>query len=121
MKPTRKLSRRSFLGRVAGGIVAGGATLTILGREAQAQPSDTDPTDQVGRGYTGVTDNDRGGNADPVGNGRGRGRITDSDSGSMADPSGNGRGRRRTSATGVTDGDSGQNADRANYGRGRDR
>ena len=74
MKPTRKLSRRSFLGRVAGGIVAGGATLTILGREAQAQPSDTDPTDQVGRGYTGVTDNDRGSNADRANYGRGRDR-----------------------------------------------
>ena len=35
MKPTRKLSRRSFLGRVAGGAIVGGAALTVLGESAR--------------------------------------------------------------------------------------
>lgn len=141
MKPTRKISRRSFLGRVAGGAIAGGAALTVLGESANAQVSDRDPSDAPGRGYTGVTDNDSGSNSDRAGHGRGRrntgvtdndpgdpvgggrGRrtgLTDSDSGSWADPAGNGRGRRRARPTGLTDGDSGSNADRARYGRGRD-
>ena len=80
MKPTRKLSRRSFLGRVAGGAIVGGAALTVLGGSAEAQ----------------VTDGDRGPNADPAGRGRGpRGRctgLTDSDSGRNADPARCGRG-----------------------------
>src|ERR1700710_1826254 len=84
MKPTRKLSRRSFLGRVAGGAIAGGAALTVLGGRAEAQ----------------VTDGDRGPNADPAGRGRG---VSDSDSGPNADPAGRGRG----SASGITDSDSG--------------
>src|SRR5205085_5284800 len=65
MKPTRKLSRRSFLGRVAGGAIAGGAALTILGNEAHAQ----------------ITDSDSGANADQPGRGRGNPNCSDSDSG----------------------------------------
>ena len=43
MKTTRKLTRRSFLGRVAGGAIAGGAALTVLGESARAvQSSDRD-------------------------------------------------------------------------------
>ena len=80
MKPTRKLSRRSFLGRVAGGAIAGGAALTVLGETAQAlQVSDSDSgsnADQAGRGYTGVTDSDTGNNSDRAGHGRG-GRRSD--------------------------------------------
>ena len=37
MKPTRKISRRSFLGRVAGGAIAGGAAMTVLGEAALAR------------------------------------------------------------------------------------
>jgi len=132
MKPTRKLSRRSFLARVAGGAVAGGAALTVLGETAQAGQTDTDPGDPVGGGRTGVTDNDSGSNADragygrgrrrsgitdgdpgdPVGNGRGRSGITDNDRGSHADPAGNGRGRRSCS-----DSDRGSHADPIGRGR----
>ena len=97
MKPTRKISRRSFLTRVAGGAIAGGAALTILGESAEAgQVSDRDPSDPAGRGRTGITDNDSGNNADRAGHGRGgrRSGITDNDRGRSADPAGNGRGRR---------------------------
>jgi hypothetical protein len=105
MKPTKKLSRRSFLGRVAGGAIAGGAALTILG-ETPA--------------YAQVTDTDTGRYADPVGRGRGRrgSGVTDSDTGRYADPAGNGRGRRRR-CTGLTDADRGSWADPADCGRGR--
>ena len=78
MKPTRKLSRRSFLGRVAGGAIAGGAALTILGGEAQAQ---------------GCSDSDSGPNGDPGGSGRRCGSgsgCTDSDTGQYADGVGRG-------------------------------
>src|SRR5688572_14564101 len=112
MKPTRKLSRRSFLGRVAGGALVGGAALTVLGGRAEALQTDNDSgpnADPAGRGR-GVTDNDRGRNADPAGRGRGTG-VSDNDSGRNADPAGRGRGR----ATGVTDNDP---SDPANGGRG---
>ena len=97
MKSTRKLSRRSFLTRVAGGAVAGGAMMMMSG-EAQAQ----------------VTDRDQGPNADPPGRGRGGSHIrgcTDSDQGPNADQAGNGRGNRRS------DSDSGPNSDPANCAR----
>ena len=42
MKVTRTLSRRSFLGRVAGGAIVGGAALTVLGGTAEAQITDSD-------------------------------------------------------------------------------
>lgn len=111
MKPTRSLSRRSFLGRVAGGAIVGGAALTVLGASpAHAQITDQDSTDTAGHG---------------------RGNITDGDSGRTSDPSGRGRGARRTSCSdqdtgdraghgvrGPTDGDSGSMADVAGCGRG---
>ncbi len=80
MKITRKLSRRSFLGQVAGGAVAGAGALVVLSGEASAQ----------------VTDSDTGPRADPVGRGRGRGRsgVTDSD---PSDAPQRGRGRRACS------------------------
>ncbi len=127
MKPTRRLSRRSFLGRVAGGAVAAGAAMTVLGEPAKAfQCSDSDGgqyADPGGRGRRcgrGCSDSDSGSYADPGGRGRncGRSGLTDGDSGSHSDPGGNGRGPRRGRATGVTDGDSGSHADRANFGRG---
>lgn len=101
MKPVRKLSRRSFLTRVAGTAVAAGGAMVVLGGTAQAFQ---------------VTDSDQGARADPQGRGRGNTRIrgcTDNDSGPRADPAGNGRGNR------VSDSDSGPTADQANCGRGR--
>jgi hypothetical protein len=50
--------------------------------------------------------------------GRGRTGLTDTDQGGNADNAGNGRGATRNSASGLTDGDSGPAADRASYGRG---
>ena len=96
MKSTRKLSRRSFLGRVIGGAVAGGGALVALSGTAEAQ----------------VTDNDTGSNSDPAGRGRG---VTDNDSGTNSDPPGRGRGARRVSCS---DNDSGTNSDPAGRGRG---
>lgn len=109
MKPTRTLSRRSFLGRVAGGAASAGA-LGLIGGEARAW--------QTGP-FTGVNDNDSGSHADNAGHGRGPGGnangrpaesqgnqtgYSDSDSGANADPSGGGR-RGRPVQTGTTDGD----------------
>jgi hypothetical protein len=88
MKPTRKLSRRSFLTRVAGGAIVGGGAMIALTGGARAFQ---------------VTDSDAGATADPPNGGRGganrriRG-CTDGDSGASADPAGNGRGSRRTDA-----------------------
>ena len=122
MKPTRKLTRRSFLGRVAGGVVGGAALLATGAQEAEAlQVTDRDTgsnSDPVGRGYTGYSDSDSGRNADRVNHGR-RGRrarggiqgCTDNDRGSNSDPAGRGRG------TGASDSDSGRNSDPAGCGR----
>jgi hypothetical protein len=110
MKNLRKLSRRSFMARVAGGAVAGGGALVILGGQARAlQISDRDPTDPANR--TGLTDSDP---SDPAGNAPVRARgCTDNDRGNNSDPAGRGRGN------GITDNDRGSNADRAGCGRGR--
>ena len=117
MKTTRKLSRRSFLGRVAGGAIVGGAALTVLGERAQAlQVSDSDSgpnADPPGRGRTGVTDSDSGSNSDRPGHGRrARSGVTDNDTGGGADPAGNGRGRRACS-----DSDTGNGSDPVSRGR----
>lgn len=120
MKVTRKLNRRSFLGRVVGGAVAGGGALVLLNGKAEAQITDSDRgpnADAVGRGRgTGLTDSDSGPNADTAGNGRGstsRRPCTDNDQGPNSDRAGDGRGN------GVTDSDRGSNSDRAGCGRGR--
>ena len=124
MKPTRRLSRRSFLGRVAGGAVAAGAAMTVLTGPAEAQGcSDSDSGrngDPSGRGRRCCTDSDRGRYADGVGRGRrcGRSGITDRDTGGNSDAAGNGRGPLRARPSGLTDGDSGRYSDRANFGRG---
>jgi hypothetical protein len=118
MKPVRRLSRRSFFGRVVGGAVAGGGALMMLsGKAAAYQVTDSDAgpnADGVGRGRgtrSGHNDSDP---VDPAGDGRGarHATCTDSDSGPNSDSPGNGRGN------GVTDGDSGANADAARCGRG---
>ena len=121
MKPTRKLTRRSFLGRVAGGVVGGAALIATGAHEAEAlQVSDRDSgsnSDPAGRGYTGYSDRDSGRNADRVNHGR-RGRrgggiqgCTDNDRGSNSDPAGRGHGN------GASDNDSGRNSDPAGCGR----
>jgi len=102
MKADRKLSRRSFLGRVVGGTVAGGAFVALASQAEALQVTDSDSgpnSDPAGRGRgTGVTDSDRGPNADPPGRGRGRANrpCTDSDTGPNADRAGAGRGNGRT-------------------------
>lgn len=109
MKSRGKLSRRSFLGRVVGGAVAGGGAIVALTSAARAQVTDSDPGDPANR--TGLTDQDP---SDPAGNAPRRARgCTDNDQGANSDPSGGGRGN------GVTDNDRGSNADRAGCGRGR--
>ncbi len=98
MKTTRKLSRRSFFGRVVGATVAGGAMLTLTSQSKALQ----------------VTDSDEGATSDPPGQGRGTRRIarcSDADSGAHADPANNGRGNGRT------DSDAGANSDPPNCGR----
>ena len=111
MKPSRRLSRRSFLGRVAGGAIVGGAALTVLGTSpAKAQVTDRDPTDGANHGRGALTDQDSGARADQPGHGRGprRTSCSDRDSGDSAGHA----------AHGPTDGDVGANADAAHCGRG---
>ena len=76
MKPTRKLSRRSFLGRVAGGAILGGGALMAVSDTASALQ---------------CSDSDSGPNSDPPGRGRSCGGCSDSDSGPNSDPGGRGR------------------------------
>ncbi len=62
MKATRRLSRRSFLARVAGGGVAFGALAAVAG-DAAAQETDSDSGPKAdaaghGRGRTGESDGD---------------------------------------------------------------
>ncbi len=124
MSEKKKLNRRSFMARIAGGVaIAGGATALVTGKaEAQNYTGRTDNdsgsnADRGGYGRTGLTDSDSGNGADRAGyglggntGGRGRTGLTDSDSGGNADNAGNGRGATRNSASGLTDGDSGSAA-----------
>lgn len=115
MKPVRPLSRRSFLGRVVGGAVAGGGAMMILSGKAEAvQVTDRDAGPNSDPPNRAVTDADSAPNADPPSRGRGprRPTCTDSDSGPNSDGAGRGRG------TGVSDNDSGGNSDAARCGRG---
>jgi hypothetical protein len=132
MSEKKKLNRRSFMARIAGGaVIAGGATALVTGKaEAQNQTGRTDSdsgnnADRAGYGRTGMTDSDSGNGADRASYGRGGGGNrtgwTDTDSGGNADNAGNGRGATRSNPTGLTDGDSGSAADRGNYGRGQRR
>lgn len=126
MRIRRKVSRRSFLARVAGGGALLGSGLAFV-VPTRAQVTDSDPSDPVGRGRggtTGITDSDptdaggrgRGPNAPRTGTG-----ITDRD---PSDPVGGGRGNRPGQSvsprayTGVTDSDGGANADPVGSGRG---
>lgn len=108
-----KMSRRSFLTRVAGGTVAVGAVATVAGASMLQRSTDADPSDAGGNGRTGITDSDSGGNANQANHGTGATGLTDSDSGACADTGGHGRGN-----TGYTDSDSGGCSDPAGRGRG---
>ena len=103
-----KLSRRSFLTRVAGGTIATGAIATVAGAAVVQRYSDADPVDGVAR--TGITDADPN---DYANHGTSRTGRTDSDSGSCADQAGYGRGN-----TGYTDSDSSGCSDPGGRGRG---
>ena len=124
MKPTRRLSRRSFLTRVTGGALMAGSSLAGIGKAGAAQVSDNDSgpgADPAGRGRgSGFSDSDTGPGADPSGRGRGSGGrgssgVSDNDTGPNGDPPGRGRG----SGTGYSDSDSGPYADPSGRGRGR--
>jgi hypothetical protein len=108
-----KMSRRSFLTRVAGGTVAVGAVATVAGASMLQRSSDADPSDSGGNARTGITDNDSGNYADQAGHGSGVTGYTDSDTGSCADTASHGRGN-----SGYTDSDSGGCSDPAGRGRG---
>lgn len=128
MTPGRKLSRRSFLARVAGGsALAGGALVFVSGRAEAYQCTDRDtgsyadrggegrhcgsPGSRSGGAYTGVTDAD---SSDPENGGRRRrSGCSDNDRGRGSDPGG--WGVRCHAATGYTDNDS---SDPENGGRG---
>ena len=129
MKTTRKLSRRSFLGRVAGGAIAGGGALAVMSGTAAAHPvSDNDPSDAVGGGSRSGTlphaDTDEGQHGDPVGRPGRLGHYTDSDTGQNGDPVNHGRQLTDGDPTdpanhrpNITDGDVGEHADPVGRGR----
>lgn len=113
MRQLRKLNRRSFLGRVAGGAMAGGA-LVAIGRGAGAHPlSDNDSSDPGGRGRSTApwphSDVDQGPASDPAGRAGRLGHYSDTDRGQGADPAGHGRR--------YTDSDRGSGSDPANQRR----
>jgi len=128
-----KLSRRSFLSRVAGAAVTTGAMASITGsaRAQEATIADEDASDAA-RHYSGLTDRDFGSNSDEAHYGRGtftgatdddptdtagfaeqpRTFLTDADTGIKADRAGYGR----VSRTGQSDADPAPTADRAGFG-----
>lgn len=128
MKPTRKLTRRSFFVTVAGGVAAAGAIGFVGNDAAEAQGCTDSDTGRYadrpgygrrcGRPRSGCTDSDTGRYADSPGHGHCRRRVyrsgcTDSDGGRYADSPGNGRCHRRS----CTDSDSGSYADSPGRGR----
>lgn len=125
----RKLNRRSFLTRVAGGAIIGGGAIAFVAGEAAAHPiNDADPTDPAGRGRRQGTwptsDVDQGANSDPGGRAGRLGHYSDQDSGAGSDPVGHGRRITDTDPRDppnyrprITDSDSGPNGDPANRGR----
>ena len=85
MKASRTLSRRSFVAKVAGGMIATGGAAALIVEPAHAQ------------NYSGVTDCDSGNGADRPGYGTGnRNQYTDQDTGPNADARCHGRGPNRT-------------------------
>jgi hypothetical protein len=94
MKVKRKISRRSFLGRIGGGAAAAGALLTLTGC-ATLGYSDSDPYDPIGGSGRGGGrrggGRGRGEGRGDGGRGRGGGSCSDNDSGRNSDPAGRGR------------------------------
>ena len=122
-----KLTRRSFLGRVAGGALIG--ALAVVAQRVNAHPiSDNDPSDGVGRGRSGqvwpYSDTDLGGYGDRAGRAGRLGHFTDTDRGATGDrPS---HGRRITDSDGrdpsnyrpnISDRDQGEYEDSPGRGR----
>ena len=130
MTPRRKLSRRSFLTKVAGGsVLAGGALFFVAGRAEAFQCSDSDPSpsrggDPSGRGRycgrsgarTGCSDNDNGRGSDPAAYGRRCAQATGHTDNDPTDPTNGGRGYSARERN-CTDSDSGSNSDNAGQGR----
>ncbi|HYD14080.1 MAG TPA: twin-arginine translocation signal domain-containing protein [Allosphingosinicella sp.] len=129
MTPARRLSRRSFLARVAGGsVLAGGALLFVSGRAEAFQCTDADPAPPRGdpsgggrrcantatRPRTGCSDGDRGRGSDPGAYGRHCRPATGYTDNDPGDPTNGGRGYRRRECS---DSDSGSRADNAGEGR----
>ena len=96
MTPSRKLSRRSFVASVVGGIVTGG------GAAAVAQTGKRCP----------LNDGDSGANSDAAGR-----PVTDNDAGATADPACRRPRTPRISERRCSDSDRGRNADPAHAGR----
>lgn len=131
MTPRRKLSRRSFLVRVAGGsALAGGALFFVSGRAEAYQCTDADPApprgDPSGRGHrcaaaasrprTGCSDSDSGRGSDPGAYGRHCREATGHTDNDPTDPTNGGRGYSREQRQ-CSDSDSGSRADNAGQGR----
>lgn len=131
MTPTRKLSRRSFIARVAGGsALLGGALAFVAGPAEAYQCTDADPApprgDPSGRGHrcqgaasrprTGCSDNDSGNGSDPAAYGRHCGRATGYTDNDSTDPTNGGRGYSARERQ-CSDSDSGSYSDNAGQGR----
>ncbi|HYD12408.1 MAG TPA: hypothetical protein VEC11_06145 [Allosphingosinicella sp.] len=88
MNTARKLNRRSFVTRVAGGMIVAGGAAALIVEPVGAQT------------YSGVTDCDSGSGHDRPGYGTGqRNQYTDSDTGPTGDPRCRGRGPTRREGT----------------------
>lgn len=130
MKPTRKVSRRSFAASVLGGVVLGGSATALLAGAATAQTmpytgvTDADSNDQEGRGI-GVRNAPGRGGPGGQNNGDSTG-CSDADAGPGSDPGGRGvrcggqssypRSTTPTTTRHCTDSDSGNNADPVGQG-----
>ena len=88
MSTARRCNRRSFVTRVAGGVIAAGGAVALVAGPAR------------GQSYSGVTDCDGGRGSDRPGYGTGlRNRYTDRDTGPNSDPRCQGRGPARQEGT----------------------
>lgn len=126
----RKVSRRSFLGQVAGGAAGVGALAVVGGSAAQAGDAPTNDFAKPDGGggdklAQGCSDSDTGRYADGIGHGRncrpnyGQ-NCTDGDTGRYGDPVGRGRncgGRRPRRQESCSDRDTGRGADPIGRGR----
>lgn len=101
-----RMSRRSMLGVVGGGLAVGAAA-TVLGQQSSAKAEDAIPL---------VSDSDSGSNADPAN--RPSTGATDRDSNGGPDGSGDPSGYGICARRGHTDSDTGGGSDAAGSGRG---